>query len=199
MVGFFDNAYRDGGTPTWDVGRPQGAVVRLARSGLIAGSVLDAGCGTGENALHLAGLGHPVLGVDFAAAAIERAIAKAADRHLPVEFRVADALDLDALGRTFDTVLDVGLFHTFEDAERTRYAASLGAALRPGGRAFLLCWSDRNPFGRGPRRITRREIRATFRDGWLVEAIDPEWLDTLLPEGRVHAWLAQIVREPAGT
>ena len=199
MVGFFDNAYRDGGTPTWDVGRPQGAVVRLARTGLIAGSVLDAGCGTGENALHLAGLGHPVLGVDFAVAAIERAVAKAADRRLQVEFRVADALDLAALHRTFDTILDVGLFHTLEDAERMRYAASLGAALRPGGRAFLLCWSDRNPFGRGPRRISRREIRDTFREGWQVEAIDHEWLDTLLPEGRIHAWLAQIVRESAGT
>ena len=198
MVGFFDNAYRDGGTPTWDVGRPQGAVVRLARAGLIAGSVLDAGCGTGENALHLAGLGHAVLGVDFAAAAIERAIAKAADRHLPVEFRVADALDLAALHRTFDTVLDVGLFHTFEDTERMRYAASLCTALRPGGRAFLLCWSDRNPFGRGPRRISRREIRAIFHDGWQVETIDPEWLDTLLPDGRIHAWLARIVRLPAG-
>ena len=199
MVGFFDNAYRDGGTPTWDVGRPQGAVVRLARIGLIAGSVLDAGCGTGENALHLAGLGHPVLGVDFAAAAIERAVAKAADRRLQVEFRVADALDLAALHRTFDTVLDVGLFHTLEDAERMRYAASLGAALRPGGRAFLLCWSDRNPFGRGPRRISRREIRDTFREGWQVEAIDHEWLDTLLPEGRIHAWLVRITRTPAGS
>ena len=194
MVGFFDNAYRDGGRPTWDVGRPQGAVVRLARTGLVTGSVLDAGCGTGENALHLAGLGHPVLGVDFAVAAIERAAAKAADRGLPVEFRVADALDLAALERTFDRVLDVGLFHTFEDAERTRYAASLAAALRPGGRAFLLCWSDRNPFGRGPRRISRREIRATFREGWQVEAIDPEWLDTRLPDSRIHAWLAQITR-----
>ena len=199
MVGFFDNAYRDGGTPTWDVGRPQGAVVRLARIGLIAGSVLDAGCGTGENALHLAGLGHPVLGVDFAVAAIERAVAKAADRRLQVEFRVADALDLAALHRTFDTILDVGLFHTLEDAERTRYAASLGAALRPGGRAFLLCWSDRNPFGRGPRRISRREIRDTFREGWQVEAIDHEWLDTLLPEGRIHAWLVRITRTPAGS
>jgi SAM-dependent methyltransferase len=199
MVGFFDNAYRDGGTPTWDVGRPQGAVVRLARIGLIAGSVLDAGCGTGENALHLAGLGHPVLGVDFAAAAIERAVAKAADRRLQVEFRVADALDLAALHRTFDTILDVGLFHTLEDAERMRYAASLGAALRPGGRAFLLCWSDRNPFGRGPRRISRREIRDTFREGWQVEAIDHEWLDTLLPEGRIHAWLVRITRTPAGS
>jgi len=194
MVQFFDNAYRDGGTPTWDVGRPQGALVRLARSGLVAGSVLDAGCGTGENALLLAAQGHPVLGVDFAAAAIERAAAKAAHRGLPVEFLVADALDLAALGRTFDTVLDVGLFHTFSDAERPRYAASLGAALRPGGRVFLLCWSDRNPFGRGPRRISPGEIRETFGEGWWVEAVDPEWLETRLPDGRIHAWLARIAR-----
>jgi SAM-dependent methyltransferase len=199
MVEFFDNAYRDGGTPTWDVGRPQGALVRLARSGLIVGSVLDAGCGTGENALHLAELGYPVLGVDFVAAAIERAAGKAADRGLPVEFLVADALDLAALGRTFDTVLDVGLFHTFSDTERPRYAASLGAVLRPGGRAFLLCWSDRNPFGRGPRRVSPREIRDTFRGGWQVEAVDPEWLDTRLPDGRIHAWLARIARVETGT
>ena len=199
MVQFFDNAYRDGGTPTWDVGRPQGALVRLARSGLVAGSVLDAGCGTGENALLLAAQGHQVLGVDFAAGAIERAAAKAAHRGLPVEFLVADALDLAALGRTFDTVLDVGLFHTFSDAERPRYAASLGAALRPGGRVFLLCWSDRNPFGRGPRRISPREIRETFGDGWRVEVVDPEWLETRLPDGRIHAWLARIARVETGT
>ena len=103
------------------------------------------------------------------------------------------------LGRTFDTVLDVGLFHTFMDAERPRYAASLGAALRPGGRAFLLCWSDRNPFGRGPRRVSPQEIRTTFRDGWRVEAVDPEWLDTRLPDGRIHAWLARIARVEIGT
>jgi SAM-dependent methyltransferase len=199
MVGFFDNAYRDGGTPTWDVGRPQGALVRLAGRGLIVGSVLDAGCGTGENALHLAGLGHSVLGVDFVAAAIERAVAKATERGLAAEFLVADALDLAVLGRTFDTILDVGLFHTFGDAERPRYAASLGAVLRPGGRAFLLCWSDRNPFGRGPRRVSPPEIRRAFRDGWRVEAIDHEWLETRLPEGRIHAWLARIARIEAGT
>jgi SAM-dependent methyltransferase len=194
MVGFFDNAYRDGGIPTWDIGRPQGALVRLAGSGLVVGSVLDVGCGTGENALHLAGRGHAVLGVDFATAAIERATAKAADRAITAEFLVADALDLAALGRTFDTVLDVGLFHTFDDAERPRYAASLGAVLRPGGRAFLLCWSDRNPFGRGPRRVSPGEIRQTFRDGWRVETVYPEWLETRLPDGRIHAWLARVLR-----
>ncbi len=199
MVEFFDNAYCDGGRPTWDIGRPQGALVRLAGSGLIVGSVLEAGCGTGENALYLAARGHPVLGVDLAAAAIQRALAKAADRDLPAAFLVADALDLGALGRAFDTVVDVGLFHTLSDAERPRYAASLGAALRPGGRVFLLCWSDRNPFGRGPRRVSPGEIRETFRDSWGVEAIDPEWLETRLPDGRIHAWLARIARTGTGT
>ena len=198
MVTFFDNAYRDGGRPTWDIGRPQGALVRLVERGLVAGTVLDAGCGTGENALFLAGLGHAVVGVDFAAAAIERAVAKAAGRGLPVEFLVADALDLAALGRRFDSLIDVGLFHTLSNEERVRYAASLGAVLRPGGCAFLLCWSDRNPFGRGPRRVSPAEIRAAFGQGWRVEAIDPEWLDTRLPEGRIHAWLARIRRLEAG-
>jgi cyclopropane fatty-acyl-phospholipid synthase-like methyltransferase len=194
MVEFFDNAYRDGGTPTWDVGRPQGALVRLAATGRIQGTVLDAGCGTGENALYLAALGHSVLGVDFAAAAIDRAVAKAADRGLAVEFRVADALDLRVLERTFDTIVDIGLFHTLGDPERPLYVDSLRAALRPGGQAFLLCWSDRNPFGRGPRRVSRAEIHAAFEQGWRVEAVEPEWLDTRLPDGRVHAWLARIRR-----
>ncbi len=199
MVAFFDNAYRDGGTPTWDIGHPQGALVRLAGRGLIEGTVLDAGCGTGENALYLAGLGHAVVGVDFAAAAIRRAVGKAAGRGLPVEFLVADALDLASLGRTFDTAVDVGLFHTLGDDERLSYAASLGAAVRPGGLVFVLCWSDRNPFGRGPRRVSPGEIRAAFRAGWRVETIDPEWLDTRLPEGRIHAWLARIARVESGT
>lgn len=50
----------------WDIGRPQPAVVRLASEGGFAGAVLDAGCGTGENALHVASRGLPVLGVDVA-------------------------------------------------------------------------------------------------------------------------------------
>jgi len=189
---FFDNAYE--GTPTWDIGRPQGAVVRIAERGGIEGTVLDVGCGTGENALFLAGLGHGVTGVDFAVAAIERARGRAVDRAIPAEFIVDDALDLARLERRFDTALDVGTFHTLQPHERVRYAASLASVVRLGGRCFLLCWSDRNPFGRGPERVARRDIRAAFRRDWIVESIEDEWLETLLPEGRVHAWLATLRR-----
>jgi hypothetical protein len=57
----WDASYRDGPAP-WDIGRPQPAIVRLASAGGIAGAVLDAGCGTGENTLHVASLGLSVLG-----------------------------------------------------------------------------------------------------------------------------------------
>jgi hypothetical protein len=49
----WDASYRNGPAP-WDIGQPQPAVVRLASEGGFAGAVLDAGCGTGENALHIA-------------------------------------------------------------------------------------------------------------------------------------------------
>ena len=200
-MSWFDTAYAEGGTPTWDLGQPQAAVLRLLDAGAFGppgagAAVLDAGCGTGEHALLLAGRGHRVVGVDLAAEAIGRAAAKAKARGLAADFLVHDALDLAALGRTFDVALDVGLFHTLGDADRPRYATSLATAVRPGGHAFVLCWSDRNPFGFGPRRITRRELRAAFRAaaGWRVEGIVAETLETRLPAGSVAAWLARLSR-----
>jgi SAM-dependent methyltransferase len=199
----FDTAYADGGVPTWEIGRPQPAVVRLVEAGAFGepgATVLDAGCGTGEHALLLAAIGHPVVGVDLAAEAIRRARAKAAERgvHPSPKFLVGDALDLRTLEPfgPFDAALDVGLFHTFSDADRPRYAASLAAAVRPGGHAFILCWSDRNPFGFGPRRVTRRELRTTFRAaaGWRVDRIDGNELASRLPGGRIHAWLVRLTR-----
>src|SRR4029453_656573 len=103
----------------------QPAIVRLASKGAFAGTVLDAGCGTGENALYLASLGLSVLGVDVAETALAIARAKAADRGIAVEFVAADALQLERLGRMFQTVLDCGLFHTFGGDERPGYVASL--------------------------------------------------------------------------
>lgn len=191
MSSFFDTAYE--GRPPWDLGRPQPAVVELAPE--IVGSVLDLGCGTGEHALYLAERGHEVLGIDLAPRAIEIARAKARERNLGARFLVWDALRAHELGRAFDTALDVGLFHTLRDDERDRYARSLRDALAPGGRAFILCWSDRNPPGFGPRRVTRIELRSTFTAAGLrVEAIRPARLESGLEVGAVHAWLARLRR-----
>jgi SAM-dependent methyltransferase len=194
----FDVAYE--GTPSWETGRPQPAVERLVAGGTIVGSVLDAGCGTGIHAVLVARAGHRVVGLDIAARAVERARARVAGTGLDMRFVVGDALDLPALagelGAPFDTVLDVGLFHVLQPADRLPYARALAAVVRPGGSGFVVAWSDRNPFGIGPARVRRRDLRDAFRasTGWRVEAIEPAELETRLPGGRVHAWLARLRR-----
>jgi len=188
----FDALYA--GTPPWDIGRPQPAFLALAEAGAVQGRVLDVGCGTGEHVLMAAGLGLEATGVDTAATAIDAARGKARDRGLTARFLVWDALRLAALGELFDTVLDSGLFHVFQDDDRPRFVDGLRAVVRPGGRYLMLCFSDRQPGAWGPRRVTQAEIRASFGDGWRVDSIEQARFDvTIDPDGAL-AWLATITR-----
>jgi len=181
-------------TPPWDIGRPQPPFLALAEAGALRGRVLDAGCGTGEHALMAARLGLEATGIDTAATAIEIAKGKARDRGLTARFLVFNALQLASLGEQFDTVLDCGLFHVLDDHDRSLYIDSLRAAIPPGGRFFMLCFSDRQPGNFGPRRVTMDEITASFRQGWHVETIEAVKMDsTMTPDG-IFAWLAEIVR-----
>ena len=92
-------------------------------------------------------------------------------------------------------MLDCGCFHVFDDEDRRAYVAYLRSAIVPGGRFFMLCFSDRAPGGFGPRRITEAEIREAFADGWRVDAIEPAVLQTILGGGTdIEAWLASITR-----
>src|SRR4051794_25706682 len=159
----------DAGKAPWDIGRLHLAFVEVADR--MTGSVLDAGCGTGENALFFAGRGHPVLGIDFLDGPIREAGRKAGERGLDAEFIRRDALTLTALDRSFDSVIDSGLFHVFSDEDRVRYVAGLAHVTRPGGRLFLQCFSDEEPGTQGPRRVSQRELRESFGDGWTVEEI----------------------------
>ena len=188
----FIESYR--GTPPWDIGRPQPAFERLAATGVARGPVLDAGCGTGENALAFAGAGFEVVGVDAVEAAVVAARAKAEARGLAAEFLVHDALELGGLGRRFRTVVDSGLFHTFDDGERRRYVTSLAAATATGARLHVLCFSELEPGDGGPRRVTQAELRAAFdHPPFRVLAIESAEMATNLGGGR-KAWLATAER-----
>ncbi|HEY1665250.1 MAG TPA: class I SAM-dependent methyltransferase [Trebonia sp.] len=192
----WDASYTAGSSAPWDIGRPQPAFVRLADEGRLSGRLLDAGCGTGENALLAASHGADVTGIDVAPTAIARARAKASGRGLTARFEVADALDLSRLGLTADTAIDSGVFHVFSDDDRARYVTSLAAVLRPGGTCYLMCFSDRQPGTWGPRRVRAEELRAAFSDGWAVESITADTFDVNPMEGatQVRAWLATIGR-----
>jgi SAM-dependent methyltransferase len=190
----WDASYHDGPAP-WDIGEPQPAIVRLASDGGFAGDVLDAGCGSGENALLVASLGVSVLGVDVAETAVAMARAKATDRGIDARFDVADAFDLGSLERRFDTVLDCGLFHTFDRDERPAYVASLASAIKPGGTLYVLCFSDRG-LDAGPHPVREDELRAAFsaKDGWSVASISPDRVRTRFhDENGAPAWFARIV------
>src|SRR5262245_47472325 len=194
----FENLYA--GPAPWDIGKPQGRFTAIADR--VSGPILDAGCGTGEHALFFAARGHRVIGIDFVAEAIRRARAKAAERGLAVEFLVKDALTLGTWGERFTSVIDCGLFHVFSDDDRRRYVEGLAQVLQPGGRLFLMCFSDAELGTEGPRRVSRQELYDAFADGWEVESVrpcqievNPEFTEIQFSEGGPKAWFAVVRRK----
>ena len=187
------------GQAPWDIGKPQKPVIDMADQ--ITGSVLDAGCGTGDTALFLAGRGCKVTGIDFLEVPIQRAQRKAAERGVQVTFLVKDATTLKDWTERFDNVIDSGLFHVFSDDDRRRYVEGLATVLKPGGRLFLMCFSDEEPRTQGPRRISQQELHNAFAEGWVVESIQPIRFEVIpnlkdfsFSEGGPKAWFAVIRR-----
>jgi len=196
--GTWDDAYQHNQAP-WDIGRPQPAIVHIADKGGLVEPILDSGCGSGEHALLAASMGLAVKGVDVAQTAIERARAKARARGLAAEFIVGDVLALDAIPRLeppFRTVLDVGCFHTFSNADRTLYARSLASVTDSGALLHLLCFSEDTPGTEGPRRVTQGELIGTFARDWEIESIEADVfaVSSLWTGVAPSAWLAQMVR-----
>ncbi|WP_370936964.1 methyltransferase domain-containing protein [Amycolatopsis sp. cg13] len=190
----WDESYQDGPAP-WDLGRPQPAIVELAAEGAFHGTVLDAGCGTGENALHLAAAGLSIVGIDVAETAVAQAKEKARERGLTAEFAVGDAFRLSTLDWTFDTVLDCGLFHTFDARERQTYVGSLASVTEPGARLHMLCFRDAGADS-GPHPVTQAELEAPFQreTGWQLETLrDSRIVARFAPDG-LPAWLATVQR-----
>jgi cyclopropane fatty-acyl-phospholipid synthase-like methyltransferase len=132
---------------------------------------------------------------------IQRAKRKAAERGVQATFLVQDALKLKDWTERFDHVIDSGLFHVFSDDDRPRYVEGLATVLKPGGRLFLLCFSDEEPGTQGPRRVSKNELHAAFAEGWSVESfkpvqveVRPDLKDMTFSEGGPKAWFAVMRR-----
>ena len=194
----WDAVYADADDPPpWVIDEPQPEVVALAERGLLTGRLLDSGCGTGEHSLLAAEHGATVTGVDISRRAVERARRKAADRGVDVELAAVDmlgAVPFDDGG--FETVLDSGVFHSFDGPEQQAYVGNLTRVTKAGGQLHLICFSDLQPGDWGPRRIPQSEIREVFAEGWEVEELEAATfhLHAQFDPTEVRAWRALLRR-----
>jgi len=134
---YFNVSYKLG-FAEWDSHSPQPDLVCLQESGTIQGlSVLDIGCGSGDNAIYLAQKGHKVTGIDSSKSAISAARQRASASNVKIAFHVTDALNLSSLNEAFDTVIDYGLYHNFRDKDISAYVGSLSHVLSTGGQLVI--------------------------------------------------------------
>lgn len=194
---FFSSVYED--TPPWDVGGPQPAMSALLDEHPPAGPVLDVGCGSGDLAITLAQAGLEVVGMDFVDTAIEQAREKAAA--LPPEvarllsFQVADGLRPSLLQRQFGAVVDCGFYHLFEPEPGERFVEDLAAAMRPGGRYYLLAFAVEFDIPNSPRQVGEEELRARFtsEEGWRILELRPaEFQSRIAPVPAVAACMERL-------
>jgi 2-polyprenyl-3-methyl-5-hydroxy-6-metoxy-1,4-benzoquinol methylase len=139
-----------------------------------------------------AALGLDATGIDVAETPIEISKAKARNRNLMARFLVHDARHLPALGEQFDTVIDCGLFHIFDKAERAAFELGLRSVVKPSSRIYMLCLSDHQTnYATGTTLVSQEDIRDTFGTEWLIDSIELSTLDSMKNPER-PAWLATI-------
>jgi SAM-dependent methyltransferase len=174
---FFDAVYE--GRAPWDVGAAQPDLLALLDELPPTEPILDLGCGTGDLVVALARRGHHVIGIDFAAAAIDEARRRAAalseHERASIRLEVADALHPAAYAGSIGSAVDSGFYHLFEEPQRRPLAAELRAALPPLGRYYMLGFAIEIPSADAPRRVASEEIARIFTPeaGWTMVAVRP--------------------------
>ena len=168
-------------TIPWNIETPPDALVELVRSGKVKPCrTIDLGCGAGNYAIYLAGLGFDVTGVDSSPTAIRIAREKAEKLGVRCSFLVADLLgDLHEVEGTFDFGYDWELLHHIMPGDRKTYAKSVASLLNPGATYLSVCFSEDDPRfgGRGKFRKTPIGTVLYFSsESEIRELLDPTFL-----------------------
>jgi cyclopropane fatty-acyl-phospholipid synthase-like methyltransferase len=202
LQGHWEREYESTSTP-FEIEEPDPWITALARNGKIHGNVLDAGCGLGRNSFYLAGLGHRVLGVDISVNAIERAQRKAAQKRCSARFLHADVCDLFGFDGHFETVIDIGCFHSLDVSARGPYAAALHLACRRQAVVYLRALSTSNsaelkhPSGKSLPALSQTHIRDAFSsNGWAVKDLVEREIEIFVSKKeakqKAYCWFAEM-------
>ena len=200
VTGWFERLYAEGQAGTavvpWVLGEPNESLVEWA-AGLdgTGRRALVVGCGTGEDAEYLAGLGFAVTGFDIA----PTAIAAARERHpdSAVDYQVADLLNLPAAwSGAFDLVVEIYTVQPLLGEARDRALASLHGPVAPGGTLLVVSMAAdtdnpvRDP-AMMPWPLTRAELDAAA--GPLRARRIERFIGQVPPLPR---WRAEFARDP---
>ena len=144
----------------WNIDTPPDALVELVRSGKVKPCrTIDLGCGAGNYAIYLAGLGFDVTGVDSSPTAIKYAREKAEKLGVACSFIVADLLgDLNEVQGKFDFGYDWELLHHIMPVDRDTYVKNVASLLNPGATYFSVCFSEDDPQFGGTGKIRETPI-----------------------------------------
>lgn len=192
----WDDTYR--GTPDqrpWDSG--------VVEQELVAGfqlidsapkTALEIGCGTGTNALWLAGRGLKVVGIDISPTAIEAAKTKAKNARANAEFKVHDILkESPAPPGAVDMVFDRGVFHVMSAEQRPLFVQRVADSLAH--RGWWLCMAgsadETKPADQGPPRLTVIELLEHVEPKFEVHLVKHSSFAITMPGFSPYlAWLA---------
>lgn len=104
--------------------------------------VIDLGCGTGANVVHLADLGYEAWGVDFSEVALRKAGERASAAGVDARFVVGDltADSIEGVQGPFDLILDFGTLDDLRGEKRESMARTVTRLSRPGSLFLEYCF-----------------------------------------------------------
>ena len=192
----WDTPYQRERMPGWDTGRVAPELKKLVeKEPAKRGRAVVLGCGTGTNAIHLAGKGFDVTGVDVAPSALIHAEQKAREAGVKVHWVVADVLALPEL-EPVDLIFDRGCYHHVRQYNAAGYVQSVRGMSRPGTRLLLLAGSAKEERRSGPPKIKEEEIRGDFSELFTFEWLRDIRFDSVNPNAQgPMAWSVLLRRK----
>lgn len=191
----WNERYREGNTP-WDNDVADSELQRVIDQFQIAPCrMLEPGCGTGTNAVHLARGGFDVTAFDVSQLAIDKAQARAKAAGVAVNFLVADVFDLPDFGEPFPLVFDRGVYHCVRRQDASRFVKAIAALSAPAGYYLTLAGNPNEPeppHG-GPPRVSAEEMCRELSPAFDLVQLREFRFDPILIDGVVDQPLAWSV------
>ena len=162
---------------------------------------LDIGCGSGRDAVHLAGHGWQVSAVEFVDKALARARQRAAEAGVEVQWVRGDVGELGRLGLEpgYKLLYDFGCIQGLSDSARRGAADGMTELAAPGARLLLLAFKA----GRRmvlPRGMDTEHVLALLGAGWELRRAESVVTEDMPPPVRraepTLYWLARRTGVP---